>query len=132
MEYMLELFYSVTALRQQMQDGHQFIIASENNIPLGFAAYSPKNIQELSVFRLHKIYINPQQQGKGIGKLLLDFIIKDIRPAGATELELNVNRHNKALGFYKKYGFSITREEDIDIGQGYLMNDYVMSLCLEV
>jgi ribosomal protein S18 acetylase RimI-like enzyme len=39
---------------------------------------------------------------------------------------LNVNRNNKALGFYQKFGFVILREEDIDIGNGYFMNDYIM------
>jgi ribosomal protein S18 acetylase RimI-like enzyme len=43
---------------------------------------------------------------------------------------VNVNRHNKALHFYEKYGFKIIREEDIDIGEGYFMNDYVMELKL--
>ena len=44
----------------------------------------------------------------------------------ARSLLLNVNRHNKAISFYKKYGFDIIAEEDIDIGNGYYMNDYVM------
>ena len=65
-----------------------------------------------------------------VGKILLDFIITDIHPNGATNLELNVNRHNKALGFYQRSGFTILREEDIDIGNGYFMNDYVMTLAL--
>ena len=52
----------------------------------------------------------------------------EIRPHQATDLELNVNRHNKAINFYKKLGFIITMEEDIDIGNGYYMNDYVMNL----
>jgi ribosomal protein S18 acetylase RimI-like enzyme len=41
-----------------------------------------------------------------------------------------VNRHNRALHFYEKQGFKIIREEDIDIGSGYFMNDYVMELTI--
>jgi hypothetical protein len=41
-------------------------------------------------------------------------------------LELNVNRHNPATVFYQKMGFEIVYSEDIDIGQGFWMNDYVM------
>ena len=41
-------------------------------------------------------------------------------------VQLNVNRHNNALNFYLKHGFSIIHEEDNDIGEGYFMNDYVM------
>ena len=130
MSYMLDLFYSNNSLHEQIENGHQFIIAWEEGIAVGFASYSPKSDEEPSVYRLHKIYIDPNQQGKGTGKILLDFIIADIKPAAATELELNVNRSNNALGFYQKFGFVIIREEDIDIGNGYFMNDYVMTLAL--
>ena len=130
MTYMLDLFYSTEALREQMNKGHQFILCMDDAEAVGFASYSPKDddtaSSSKSVYRLHKIYIDPDQQGKGVGKLLLDHIINDIRPHGATHLELNVNRHNAAIGFYKKYGFVILYEEDIDIGNGYFMNDYVM------
>ena len=134
MKYMLELFYSAGSLQKQIeQENHQFILSMENATPVGFASYAPKTgcYNELvKVYRLHKIYIDPARQGKGIGKYMLDFIINDIRPAGATDLELNVNRYNKALQFYQKSGFTITREEDIDIGNGYFMNDYVMNLSI--
>ncbi len=133
MKYMLDLFYNTEALKDQMHQGHRFILAFENAEGVGFASYSPKiecHIESVEAYRLHKIYIDPNQQGKGVGKILLDFIIADIKPRGATDLELNVNRNNKALGFYKKFGFEILREEDIDIGNGYFMNDYIMNLQL--
>ncbi len=41
-------------------------------------------------------------------------------------VELNVNRQNKAVDFYKNIGFKIIKEVDIPIGEGYFMNDYVM------
>jgi ribosomal protein S18 acetylase RimI-like enzyme len=43
-------------------------------------------------------------------------------------LELNVNKYNPALGFYKKLGFSVISEEVIEIGEGYVMDDYIMEL----
>jgi len=138
MRYMLDLFYSTEALKEQMRMGHQFIMAIDQNEPLGFASYSTMNLKyrwsddpASKIYRLHKIYIDPSQQGKGFGKLLLDQVLETIRPQGATALELNVNRSNPAIGFYKKYGFEIKREEDIDIGNGYFMNDYVMEMKVE-
>lgn len=136
MSYMLDLFYSTAALHEQMKKGHRFILAIDTDEAFGFASYSPKESAELAlpqknIYRLHKIYIDPGQQGKGVGKLLLDHIINDIRPLGATALELNVNRSNAAIGFYQKYGFRILYEEDIDIGNGYFMNDYVMEYKVE-
>jgi len=41
---------------------------------------------------------------------------------------LNVNRFNPAVSFYEKYGFKIIKEEVIDIGNGYVMDDYVMEM----
>lgn len=127
MDYMLDKFYSSGSLHQQMtEQGHQFIVATDGDEAVAFASYSPKSAAEPQTFRLHKIYINPNQQGKGTGKILLSYIYNDIAQQQATALELNVNRHNKALHFYTKMGFAIAKEEDIDIGNGYYMNDYVM------
>ncbi|MBL0359153.1 MAG: GNAT family N-acetyltransferase [Chitinophagaceae bacterium] len=125
LDYMMELIYSKPSLQKQMEKGQQFIIACDEEQAVGFAAFSPKETSTL-IYKLHKIYILPNQQGKGIGRHLLQFITEDILPA--TTLQLNVNRHNKALHFYEKTGFKIIGEEDIDIGNGFYMNDYVMEL----
>lgn len=129
--YMLQLIYSTQSLTKQIEDlHHQFIIVYDNNEAVGFASYSPKTLHDTSIYRLHKLYVLPNQQGKGTGKFLLNYIIDEIRPMAATIIELNVNRYNKALHFYTKIGFAISKEEDIDIGGGYFMNDYVMCLKL--
>ena len=127
LKYMLEEIYSLASLQNQFVAlQHNFILVLDNNIPVGFASFSPKE-KNGTIYRLHKIYVLPQQQGTGTGKLLLAHVINSIKSLGATSLELNVNRHNKARLFYEKQGFTIIGEEDIDIGQGYFMNDYVMS-----
>ena len=126
-EYMLDLFYSVPALLGQMQkQGHQFVLLEADGQPLGFASYSETAPGR---FRLHKLYVLPALQGQGAGRLLLQEVEKRI--AGAQSLELNVNRFNPALGFYTKQGFRILRSEDIRIGSGYFMNDYVMEKSFE-
>ena len=121
--YMLELIYSEKSLKKQITEGHNFLIAEDNNAPAAYADYSlPKN----DVYKLHKIYVLPNQQGKGIGKLLIEFIIKTIKKENASSLLLNVNRYNKAKSMYERLGFTVIGEEDIDIGEGYFMNDYIM------
>lgn len=128
LDYMLDMMYSEPALRRQMNEGQQFILISENNIPLGFAAYG--KMQDDTTWKLHKIYVLPDTQGKGLGKKLLEYVITAVKKLGAKELILNVNRYNKAQQFYERLGFTVLREEDINIGNGYFMNDYVMQLAL--
>ncbi len=131
-DYMLNLIYSSSALENQIRDlKHQFIIYSEEEIPKAFASYSP-TLNEPEAFRLHKLYVHPTLQGKGIGKKILEYIIEEMRVAKAVLLELNVNKNNKSIAFYKKQGFVILRPEVIDIGGGYVMDDYVMGLRLGV
>ena len=130
LNYMLDLFYSNNALITQLQSGHQFIIAYDNDLAVGFASYSIKSTNNPEIYRLHKLYVLPGIQKKGTGRNLLNYIIESIKPLGAKMLELNVNRHNDAFHFYTKLGFSISKEEDNDIGEGYFMNDYVMEKVL--
>jgi diamine N-acetyltransferase len=129
-DYMLHMMYSSAALQQQMNSGHYFIMAKDemDNVN-GFASYS---LIEKEVFKLHKLYVIPKLQGKGVAKELLDYIINDIRFMGARALDLNVNRYNlRAKAFYDKQCFKVLYEEDIDIGQGFYMNDYYMRLYLD-
>jgi GNAT superfamily N-acetyltransferase len=124
LEYMLNLIYSPEALKQQMDLQHQFLIAELDEEPVGFASYS--SISGDGLFKIHKLYVLPEYHGKGLGKALLDFITEEISSLGATSLRLNMNRKNKAKYFYERNGFTIIKEEDIDIGNNYFMNDFVL------
>ena len=122
--YMIDLFYSNAALEKQFRSGHQFLLAMEEEQALGFAGFEFNN--EPHTAKLHKLYVLPNTQGKGIGHVLLDAVVNAAIAAKQSSLILNVNRHNKAFDFYEQHGFRILKEEDIDIGSGYFMNDYVM------
>ncbi|MFN2438523.1 MAG: GNAT family N-acetyltransferase, partial [Chitinophagaceae bacterium] len=121
--YMLEKMYSKESLQKQMGEDHQFIILYEGDMPIGFASYSEI---EPHLFKLHKLYILHAHHGGGKGRFVIDYIEKDILNKGARALQLNVNRNNVAKTFYEKLGFELIRSEDIDIGNGYFMNDYIM------
>lgn len=130
LDFMLDNFYSTETLQQNVTEkNHVFEIVLEDEKPLGFLSYEHHYKNE-PVTRIHKIYVLPQTQGKGIGKLLMDRAEEVARENQSNALSLNVNRFNKALGFYQKIGFEITGEEDINIGHGYLMEDYIMEKTL--
>lgn len=126
LDFMLDKLYSVENLEEQMLEKNQvFMLIQNDEKYLGFCAYE-LNIDNSNKTKLHKIYVLPETQGTGVGKLLLEKVETIVKNAGNTHLILNVNRFNKALEFYKYKGFVITGEIDIEIGQGYLMEDYIM------
>ena len=124
-DYMLGMMYSTEALGNQMDNGHIFLIINEKAKDLGFISFE-NNYSNSSKTKIQKIYILPEAQGKGIGRLLINEAEKQSKTVGNTMLFLNVNRHNKAQFMYQKLGFEITKSEDVDIGNGFFMNDYVM------
>lgn len=119
--YMLDTMHSPEALTKLMDEDHAFIIPYEDGVAKGYACYKIHPGKT----RIEKIYILPDQQKKGIGKLLINYIIDKVS-AQTNIIELNVNRQNKAVDFYKRLGFTIVKEVDIPIGEGYFMSDYVM------
>lgn len=127
--YMLNLMYSEDALSQQLTDPeHVFIIVYEADIPVAFASYSPHHALQ---WKLHKLYILPAWQGKGVGKFILHHIITDLKKRRVNSLILNVNRYNKAIMFYENAGFKKIAEADVPIGDNYFMNDFIMEIKME-
>lgn len=125
LDYMLKMMYSDKLLLEQINRNVLFFLAYEEDICLGFAS-SENNYQNKNVTRLHKLYVLPEAQGKQIGKLLIDKVIAIAKENKSEVVSLNVNKFNKAYTFYLKMGFEIVAEEDLEIGHGYLMEDYKM------
>jgi ribosomal protein S18 acetylase RimI-like enzyme len=128
LEYMLDMIYSNEALSKQIQNKEQlFYLISDSESIIGFIGIE-HNYKSEAITKIHKIYLLPETQGKGYGKIVFEEIAKMALENNSKELLLNVNRFNTALNFYKKLGFEIKETVDIEIGNGYLMEDYVMQL----
>lgn len=123
-EYMLEMMYSETALKKQLASGHLFYILTQEEAPVGYL--SLEHTTETKRTKIHKIYLLPEQQGTGAGKQLIMFAESEAKKMQSKILYLNVNRYNQAIGFYEHFGLEKTSQENIDIGNGYLMEDWVM------
>lgn len=129
-EYMLNWMYDLAQLEGQLSKGHTFLLATEENTELGFAGFE-LNYAKGPTAKLHKLYLLPEAQGKGLGKTLLLEVVQRARAAGQKKLQLNVNKYNRqAIDFYLRMGFVTLREEVNDIGKGYVMDDFVMELTL--
>lgn len=129
-DYMLDWMYNVPTLEEQVQTGHLYYLIKEHGIAKGFVGLEP-NYPDVDMLRIHKIYILPNAQGKGLGRELLTKAMDVAFDLGIHTLHLNVNRFNKSVDFYKHVGFKIIGEENIDIGKDYLMEDYIMELRLK-
>ena len=68
----------------------------------------------------------PTTQGKGVGKNLILHIQEIARKNSNAALILNVNKYNKAKDFYLHNQFEIADSLVVDIGNGYVMDDFVM------
>ena len=127
LDYMLDMMYSDASLIEQINKGHQFYIAEHNNTAVGFASVS----QEAdNACKLNKLYVLPTAQKTGAGKALLYKAIEYATAHGACCLYLQVNKQNIAQHFYSKHGFTTREASILEIGNGYIMDDYIMELAL--
>ncbi len=124
--YMLDLMYSTVALEEQLgPKGHRFLLAEQDGQAIGFAGFEHA-YQGAPRTRLHKLYVLPAVKGSGVGHALLEAVLNEARAAGDTAVELNVNKYNAAREFYLRHGFTIERDEVLDIGRGFVMDDHVL------
>jgi len=126
-DFMMDWMYSISNLNKQMDDGHIYFLAYRETAPVGYVSVEQ---QDKDLFHLQKIYVLGSEQGTGCGKFLFTEAVKYIKtvhPAPCT-MELNVNRENRAIRFYEHMGMHKARQGDFSIGNGYFMNDYIMSI----
>ena len=103
-------------------------------VPCGYVSvqYEGPDQDGTEIFHLHKIYVMPQAQGRGVGMCLFRTVIQYVRAAlyepSKARIELNVNKFNSAVNFYKHLGMRVILEEDFPIGNGFYKTDYIMGL----
>lgn len=127
-EFMMDWMYSPESLRRQMEEGHRFFIEDG----LGYVSFRPdgRTSEGKTRFHLEKLYVLPQGQKTGLGRRLFETVCEAARAeaGGPCVIELNVNRHNPAVGFYEHLGMVKALQGDFPIGHGFFMNDYIMSI----
>lgn len=120
---MLRRMYDLDVLRREMAEGITYLRLAENSELLGFAAYGPCEGE----MKLHKLYVHPQHQRRGFGGALLRHVESASRERGFQSLMLTVNKRNiQAIAAYRKHGFQTRSTVVVDIGGGFVMDDYVM------
>lgn len=81
--------------------------------------------------KLDKLYVDPQRQRMGIGARLVDHVVARALAVGCQTLILAVNKTNQqAIAAYRKQGFAIRESVCVDIGGGFVMDDFIMARTL--
>lgn len=120
-DYMLQNMYSSESLAEQMHKNHLFYFINTNGANIGFISVHNESGKD---WFINKFYVDQAVAAKGIGGKAFDALKHKLDPKKIT---LTVNRQNfKSINFYFKNGFKIEQVADFDIGNGYVMNDFVM------
>ena len=133
-DYMLGERYAAQRLRDELQTaGIWWDLASVSNGEgrqlAGFAASYLTDVP--GEMKLDKLYVDPSRQRSGVGGALIATVAERAREQGCKTLILAVNKNNsRAIAAYRKNGFAIRESVRVDIGRGFVMDDYIMALPL--
>ena len=123
--FMLNKYQSAQAMFDQFSAGYKYAVVISGGQKAGYFAYDGK--AEKDVF-ISKLYIHKDFRRRGLGRRILDFISKEARALGCMAMTLSVNKDNSdSIQFYTAYGFQTIKAQKVAIGEGYYMDDYVMS-----
>jgi L-amino acid N-acyltransferase YncA len=106
--------YSIRSLAQQesileskIQAGFPVIVAENNGVVVGFGMYSEFRFREAYKFTVeHSVYVHQNNQGLGIGKLLLTELIQLAKKQGLHTMIGVIDAENqKSIDFHHQFGF---------------------------
>jgi len=128
-DYMLEHGYSTEKIATEMtKEEITWLKIVKDSEVIGFASFGPYDNKRL---KLHKLYLSMDHHGQGIGAAALAEIERRATSTVATSIVLNVNKHNsKAIKSYKNSGYLVVESVINDIGNGFVMDDYLMEKVL--
>ncbi len=125
-DYMLHQRYDAAAIRQQLRlPGSVWDVAQQGGQLIGFVHYYPD--ADPQRLKLDKLYVHPDWQRQGVGAALLARVVRAARQQRRRIIQLRTNKRNaKALAAYRQYGFVIVAAVITEIGDGFVMDDYVL------
>ncbi len=122
-DYMLSLMYNSDRIVAEIEKGYGWYLTSVSN---KYAGYFSLEYSEDHLF-LHKFYLDAAYHGQGVSIQMMNFVEHTAETHQMNEIRLGVNKENKrAIRFYEKMGFEIEKEMITDIGEGFVMDDYIM------
>lgn len=124
-DYMLAKYQSIPSVTDQIyhQGYAYYLLKDDRSSVVGYMAVQ----EEEGKLFLSKFYVAKEHRGKGYASQAIAFLDTLCRERSLSHIWLTVNRHNQpSIAVYTKKGFRIVREQVADIGNGYVMDDYMM------
>ena len=125
-EYMLDGRFTPANLQRYIDapDRWMYVLRLEH-APVGYCSYALTN--QPREMKLEQLYLRPALHGRGLGRYMLEHVYREARERTCDTLILQVNKHNTtAIDVYRRSGFEVREEIVLDIGQGYVMDDFIM------
>lgn len=128
-DYMVEKFQSLDAMIGQIENqSYTYLAVRENGELCGYIGVKPEDSDR---FFLSKLYLRQDKRGRGIASAMLKRVFEEAQKAGKKSVYLTVNKHNShAIAVYEKTGFKVVDTAVTDIGNGYVMDDYIFEYFL--
>lgn len=121
--YMLDKYQSVSAIQDQIEKGTRYYLILFHDTHVGYFCF---NINENHLF-LSKLYVLKSARGNRLGRAALSFIEAQAKEFGLKKIKLTVNKYNTtSIKVYQKMGFINIEAIVQNIGNGYVMDDYVL------
>ena len=123
--YMLDKFQSNEAIKSQINEGYLYFLLKEGNINIGYFSVQRRD----KTLFLSKVYIQKKHRGKGYFQKTMNHVTTLAHREFCTSISLTVNKYNtNSINIYLNKGFKIMESAVFAIGNGYVMDDYVMEL----
>lgn len=123
-DYMVRKFQSYDAMRQQIREGYIYYLFALDGEIVGYTGIHPEENERLF---LSKLYLKKEYRGQGLASEAFEFLVQFCKDHGLGSIWLTVNRYNEhSILVYEKKGFVKVRTQAADIGNGFVMDDYIM------
>ena len=127
-DYMVEQFQSLEAIERDMREHayeYWFLRDEDDGDIVGYTGGHME--PETNRFFISKIYLLASERGKGFARRTIEFYENLCQARGLEAMYLTVNKGNDlGVRAYQGTGFITIDSVETDIGQGFIMDDFIM------
>ncbi|MGF7148157.1 GNAT superfamily N-acetyltransferase [Sphingomonas zeicaulis] len=125
-DYMLDRRFTEAGLAAYVDAADRgFDLLRDGEALVGYCSYGPSGAP--GELKLEQLYLLPERHGQGLGRLMIAHVEARAGAFGCDRIMLMVAKANTgSKAVYERAGFSVRGPVTVDIGGGFVMDDYVM------